>query len=395
MSAIWNAVSNDRLTQEKLKPWWESLFSFITIVMVVIALTVQLFWETGSFSCVPFNQTHLNAFGDAEAEFVRRSCSPRTEFFITFNMPWLIALIALSAFFAGNYWLDLPQVADAITSFVELYEVWKKHRKSLCSLLNLDQPRTPLPDDINDIKKVVLFIRQICWMSVRKEEMKNKHQRNSNAAGNSPPVDMELTGIEDLSPLIAFHTSTLYRIRNVITMLIAIVNLILQTLLLTEIFHPPSLACFVKETNNAYSCLLLSEEFMVLATLLNVVCGFFLLVLAVWSLTSFQNIPDIILFIKFAQSSSSYEDIYYLQNELKRNLPKDEMKKIFTNCFTAALIAEDYNFFIFFEKILNDGSYDLNLDPILYDKSYPLSNEKFIDIKASLATFLSKCKTGY
>jgi len=59
MSAILKAVLNDRLTQENLKPWWESLFSFITIVMVVIALTVQLFWETGSFSCVPFNQTHL------------------------------------------------------------------------------------------------------------------------------------------------------------------------------------------------------------------------------------------------------------------------------------------------------------------------------------------------
>jgi len=66
MSAILKAVLNDRLTQENLKPWWESLFSFITIVMVVIALTVQLFWEIGSFSCVPFNHTHLNAFGDAE-----------------------------------------------------------------------------------------------------------------------------------------------------------------------------------------------------------------------------------------------------------------------------------------------------------------------------------------
>jgi len=228
-------------------------------------------------------------------------------------------MIPLSAFFAGNYRLDLPQVADAITSFVELCEVWKKHRKSLFSLLNPDKPRTPLPDDSNEIKKVLFFIRQICWMSVRKEEMKDKHQRNSNAAGNSPPPgrktkekeNIELTGIEDLSPLIAFHTSTLYQIRNLIAMLIAIVNLLLQTLLLTELFYPPSLACFVKETNNAYSCMLLSEEFMVLATLLNVACGFFLLVLAIRLLTSFQNIPDIILFIKFAQSSSSYEDIYY------------------------------------------------------------------------------------
>jgi len=71
------------------------------------------------------------------------------------------------------------------------------------------------------------------------------------------------------------------------------------------------------------------------------------------------------------------------------------MRKIITNCITAALIAEDYNFFIFFVKILNDGSHDLLLDPILYDKSYLLSNEKFIDIKTSLATFLSKCRTGY